>query len=154
DVMAETVSGAAVHVKVAHQPFEAVGLIEPVGQFAQEGADRLAEIVTAAGPLTAPEWDERGSALSGRDDNAVGVDAFQSPGVGAQEEGVAAAALVDEFLIQLADPGAVGGTGGILPGVGDGAAVDQRQRLASGQGNEAVVDTIPTDARLEGFQKG
>ena len=41
------------------------------------------------------------------------------------------------------------GVGGVLAGVGDGAAVDQRQPLAAGQGEQAIVDAVPADARLQ-----
>ena len=115
-------------------------------------ADGQAQVVAAAAALAAPERHHGRRALGRHDEHAVGLDPLQPPGVGAQQERVADAALVDELLVQLADADAAGGVGGILPGVGDGAAADQGQLLAAGQGLQAVVDAVPADARLQGRQ--
>ncbi len=48
--------------------------------------------------------------------HAVGVDAFQAPGVGAEQERVADAALVDELLVQFADTNAAARIGRELAG--------------------------------------
>ena len=85
--------------------------------------------------------------------HAVGLDALQPPGVGAQQEGVADAALVDELLVQLADAQAVAGVGGVLAGVGNDAAVDEGGLPAAGQGEEAVVNAVPADARLQALSR-
>ena len=72
-------------------------------QFAQEGADGPAEVEAAAALLAAPER-HHGRRPLGRDDqHAVGLDALDTPGVGAEQESIADAAFVDELLIQFAD---------------------------------------------------
>src|SRR5262249_42167812 len=126
--------------------------VESAGQVAQEPADGQAEVVTAAGLLAAPERDHRRHACRRRDDDPIGLDPLQAPDIGAQGKGVADAALVDELLIQLADADAAGGVGGVLPGVGDGAAADEGKLAAAGQGEQTVVDPIPADPRLQRCQ--
>ncbi len=67
-------------------------------------------------------------------------------------KGIADAALVDEFLIQLADAHSGKIISGILACVGDGAAVDQGQSLTARQGQQPIVEPVPTDAWLKGIE--
>src|SRR5262249_8468618 len=135
------------------QPFQTVRVVGPAGQLAEKAADGLAEFVTAADALAAPERHQRGVALGRRYDHAVGVDALQPPGGGAQQEDVVDAALVDGPLVEFADADAAGRVNRVLAGVGDRAAAGEGELLAAGQGEKAVVDAVPADAWLEGSQR-
>ena len=149
DVAAQVARRGVVEEVIAPQPVEAVGRLHPLGELAQEAADGETEVGAAADVLAAPERHQRRRRLGRADQDAIGLDAVQSPGVGAQQEHVAGAALVDELLVQLADAH-VAGVGGVLAGVGNGAAAGQGQALAAGQGEDAIVDAVPAHARLQG----
>ena len=125
------------------QPGGTVRLIQASGQFAEELAQGQAEIGRSSQAFAAPEGNQGRCSLGRGDQDPIGLDLLQAPGVGAQQKDVADAALVDELFVQLADADAIGGVGGILAGVGDGAAADQGQVLTAGQSEETIVDAIP-----------
>ena len=109
------------------------------------------KIVSATTLLAVPERNHRRQLLPPRTDAAhsVRLDFVESPGVRTEEKHVADAALVDELLIEFADADAVAGIGGVLAGIGNGAAVDESHLLATGQCQQSVVNAVPTDARLQ-----
>ena len=57
-----------------------------VGQFAQEVADGQAEVVAAAGRSRRARTAPSPAPLGRRDDDAVGLDALEPPGIGAEQE--------------------------------------------------------------------
>ncbi len=106
-------------------------------------------MAAAACLLAAPERDHGRRSGSRRHQNAIRLDLLQPPGVGAQQKRIAHAAFVHKLLIELAQADAVARVNPILAGIRDGAAVDQSQPLTPRQGAEPIVNTIPTDARLQ-----
>src|SRR5262249_31619690 len=117
DVVAQVVGRLPFEEVIAFEPVETIGLIDALRQFAQEWTGGEAELVTSAGVLAAPEWHHRRRPLGRRHQDAIRLDLHQSPGTRSEQEGVADAALVDEFLIQFADTDAAGRVSEVLAGV-------------------------------------
>ncbi len=151
-MIAEISRGVRVEEEIALKPIEAIGTFETILQLAEERTDGLAEVVAAAGALALPERHDRRRTLSRRHEHTIRLDAFHPPGVGPQQKRIADPALVDELLVQLADPRPVTGVGGVLAGIGDGAAVDEGHLLAARQGEQAVVNAVPARTRLQSGQ--
>ncbi len=74
-----------------------------------------------------PERHFAGLARRGRNEDAIVRDFFDAPGAGAQNDGVAGAALEDHLFIEFADARAARGAGeedAEQAAIGNGAAVD------------------------------
>src|ERR1019366_5844150 len=83
---------------------------------------------------------------------AIVGDLVDAPGGGAQDDGVAGAALEDHLFVELADARAAGGAGqvdGKRAAVGDGAAVDDGGGARALPRGEPVGYAIPGEARTE-----
>jgi hypothetical protein len=124
-----------------------VGLVGGHGpDLADEGAEGLAQLEGAAGAVAVPERHLAGLAGGGDDDDPVVGDVVDAPGGGAEQEGLADAALEDHLLVELADAGAVGEEDAEQAPVGDGAGVGDRQALGAGAAADGAVDAVPDDA--------
>ena len=111
------------------QPVELAGIVEARSEFAIESSDRAAEVIAASRTFTLPKRHNGRRAFRRADENAIGLDSLQAPGVGPEHKRIADTPLENELFIQLADTNAGSGVRRVLPRVGDRAAVHQRQRL-------------------------
>ena len=121
-------------------------------QFARHLADLAAELGGASGAIAVPEGHLAGLAGGGGDGDAIVRDLVDAPGGGAQDDGVAGAALEDHLLIEFADARAASGAGeidGEQAAVGDGAAVDDGDRARALARGELVGDAVPGEARAQ-----
>ena len=119
-------------------------------QFARHLADLAAELGGASGAVAVPEGHLAGLAGCGGDGDAIVCDLIDAPGGGAEDDGVAGAALKDHLFIELADARAAGGAGevdGEQAAVGDGAAVDDGDGARSLTRGELLPGAIPGEAR-------
>src|SRR5262249_45324801 len=152
DVIADVPGGARVEKELVFEPRNAFRRVKTLGQLAEKAAQGDAQVVGASQSLTAPEGDHRRRTFGRRDHHAVGLDLVHAPGVGAEQESIPRAAFVDKPLIEFADGDAGVGVGRVLPRVGNDAAVDDGHLPTAGQGDQPVVNAVPTDPRLQGGQ--
>src|SRR5919198_5105382 len=96
------------------------------GKLAPEEADPRSDVRRPRGVLAVPKGHSRRRARSRRDDDAVVFDGVHPPGRRAELEYIADARLVDEFLVQFAEPRPVGEIHGIEATIGNRAAIHDR----------------------------
>ena len=114
---------------------------------AAEGADALAQFVGPPGEIAAPEGHPGDRAGRFGHGDAVVVDVQHAPDLRPEHQRVADARLEDEFLVQLTELGlAVGQVRAERAGVGDRAAVGQRQHPRAGERRQLVVHAVPVQA--------
>ena len=124
--------GVGVEAVLFHQAREGGGARHGE-QFARHLADLAAEFGGASGAVAVPEGHLAGLAGRGRDADAIVRDLIDAPGGGAEDDGVAGAALEDHLLIEFADARAARGAGeedAEEAAIGDGAAVDDGDAAA------------------------
>jgi hypothetical protein len=88
-------------------------------------------------------------ARRGRDHHPVAADLLDAPGGGAQDDGLARPALVDELLVELPHPAALGREHPEQPAVGDGAAAGDGEHAGARAGGQRAGDAVPDDARTQ-----
>src|SRR5262245_61483475 len=98
--------------------------------------------MSASRGLAAPEWHHGRRSFGRMNENTIGVDTIDAPGIGPQEEGVIDAAFVNEFLIHLADAEAFVRVNRVLAGVRNRSAVNDGQALTAGQGLQTLMGAI------------
>ena len=113
-------------------------------QLAGERADGATELERATGAVAVPERHLPGLPGRRRDDHLLEGDVLDAPGGGAEQEGLARAALVHHLLVELAHAGAVGERDGEQPAVGDGAGVGDGQALRTGATADDALRRGPT----------
>ena len=126
EIAQQVLGGVLVEAVFFHQAREGDGA-RHVQQLARHFADLRAELGRASGAIAMPEGHLAGLAGRGRDDDAIVRDLLDAPGGGAENDGVAGAALEDHLFIQFADARAASGAGqedGEQAAIGNGAAVD------------------------------
>ncbi len=125
-----------------------------VAELADEGADAAAELERAAGLVAVPEGHLAGLAGRGRDEDAVVGDLVDAPGGGAEDEGVAGARSRRPSLRRARRRGwawlrVAGEEDAVEAAVGDGAAVEDGDRLDALARRDPVAGAVPGDARAE-----
>ena len=121
-------------------------------QLARHLADLAAELGGASGAVAVPEGHLAGLAGRGCNGDAIVGDLVDAPGGGAEDDGVAGAALEDHLFIQLADARAACGAGqedGEQAAVGNRAAVDDGDAARALARGEPLRDAVPGDARAQ-----
>ena len=118
--------------------------------FGKQRAVKRARLISARGAVALPE--RRGCALrrGGRNDHAVARDFLDFPRERAQIEFVAQPGFEHKFLVQLAQPRAVGKRDGEPAAVGNRAARGQRQHARVRVSAHAAGQPVVDDARLYG----
>jgi hypothetical protein len=130
-----------------HRP-ETVGA-PGFGDLASQRADALAERERSRHELAVPERHPRRYPGGRIDDHPVMLDRRDSPGGRSELEHIADARLVDELLVQLAEPRPVGKVHRVEAAVRNRSARDHRGHSARARAAETVIHAIPCDPRLE-----
>ncbi len=124
-----------------------------LGRLRPQRADQLAhgptQLDRAARAVAVPERHLPRQARCRHHHHPVVGDLVDAPGGGAQQEGLARAALVDHLLVELAHPGAVGQEDAVEPTVGDGAAVRDGQALGTGPAAQGAREAVPHQPRAQ-----
>ena len=151
EIAQQVLGGVGIEAVFFHQAREGGGARRGK-QFARHFADLAAELGGPPGAIAVPEGHLAGLAGRGRDDDAIVRDLVDAPGGGAEDDGVAGAALEDHLFVEFADARAAGGAGqedGEQAAVGDGAAVDDGDVARALARGELVGDAVPGEARAQ-----
>ena len=111
--------------------------------------DRAAELERPARLVAVPERHLARLARRGRDHDAVERDVLDPPRGRAEQEHLAAPALVHHLLVELADAAAVGDEHAEEAAVGDRAAVRDRERARRPRARGRAGAPVPHDPRPE-----
>src|SRR5207245_7427088 len=126
------------------------GLVILRTKLAHQLPHRPAYLDRATERIAVPERDSAGLARRRRDQHLGRGDVGDPPGGGAQHEGVARAALVDHFFVQLADAAAVlKEVDGVEPAVRNRPTAGNCQALGTGPAANGSLQPVPDDAGPE-----
>ena len=153
DMMTQAARGVLVEKIIALQPFgDSPALIDAARQLAEKGPWPGPGRSVRPPPSPRQNGTIAGCPSAGADEHAIGLDAVDAPGVGAEQEHVADAALVDELLIDLADANVGACVNRVLPGVGNGAAVGQGESAGCRAGRASDWRRGPSSHAAEGLR--
>ena len=133
---------------VPHQPVDG-GFGRHPANLTMERTQGAPQLQWPPGPIAVPERHLAGLAGSGRHHHTFERDVLNAPRAGTEQERLPRSALVDHFLVELADARAVGQEHAEQAAIGNRATAGDRQPLGPVAGAHRAVDPIPHEARAQ-----
>ena len=151
--MAEQVAGAGgIERACGFQPIDAIGGIESFDNGACELAQRPSQFQRSARAFAAPERHDRQCPGCWDHAHAVWFNRLDAPDACSQQKSISNTPFVDKLLVEFTDAQTLCGEGRQVSRIGNGSATGEGQMLGSGQGFETIVDSVPTDTRMQGLE--